>query len=130
MQYAIEVDPGARIAFLHVTDSINTEEGYAILAELGVHPDFERGFGLVWDLRDMHFQPTAEEVLEGFETVIRFKPVLRRSRMAFVVSPELETASEVSAALHATEGFDAQVFWDLDTAREWVKETCASDSAP
>ena len=129
MPYAIEVDSGARIAYLHVTDSTNTEEGYAILAELGVHPDFEPGFGLVWDLRDMHFQPTAEEMMEGFETVIRFKPVLL-SRMAFVVSAELETPAELSAALYATQGFDAQVFWDLDEAREWVKEACAFDSAP
>ncbi len=127
MPYTLEVDPGARIAFLHVTDSTTTDEGYAILAELGVPPDFEPGFGLVWDLRDLHYSPTAKDMLEGFETVNRFKPVLR-SRMAFVVSPELETPSELSAALYATEGFDTQVCWELDEAREWVKEACASDS--
>ena len=129
MPYTIEVEPGARIAYLRATGSTNTEEGYAIMAELAAHPDFEPGFGLVCDLRDMHYWPTGKEMMEGFETAIRFKPLLR-SRIAFVVGPDLETASEVSAALYATEGFDARVLSNLHEVREWGKEACASDSAP
>ena len=73
-------------------------------------------------------EPTAEEMMAGFENVIRFRPLLR-SRIAFVVGPELETPSALSAALYATEGFDARVFRELDEARTWVREAAASHSA-
>ena len=129
MPYALEIDPGARIAYLVGRGNTSADEGHAILVELAAHPDFEPGFGLVCDLRGLDLEPTAtaELTMGGFANVVRFKPLLR-SRMGIVVGPEQEMLSELSAALYATEGLEARVFRSLDEAREWVQKAGTSDT--
>ena len=128
MPYDIEVDPEARIAYVTGRGSTDSDEGHAVLVELAAHPDFEPGFGLMWDLRDLQYEATADDMMTGFKNVVRFKPLLR-SRMAIIVGPAMETPSELSAALYETAGFETRVFWELDEARAWVKEACAPHSA-
>ncbi len=125
MSYEIEVDPEARIALV-VTGSGHTDaaEGHALLVELAAHPDFESGFGVIWDVRASHYDATTEDLMEGFRNIVRFRPLLR-SRMAIIVGPEMELVSELSAALYQTEGFETQVFWEFDEASEWVKQACS-----
>jgi hypothetical protein len=127
MPYEIKVDSEARIAYVTGSGPTDAVEGHAILVELAAHPEFEPGFGLVWDLRALRYEPTAADMMAGFENVVRFRPLLR-SRMAILVGPEMDTPSELSAALYGTEGFDTQVFWELDEASEWVKQACAPAS--
>lgn len=125
MPYDIEVDPEARLALLIGRGNTDPVEGHATLVELAAHPDFRPGFGLICDLRGLEYEPNSDEVMAGFDNVVRFKPLLR-SRFAIVVNPTLETMSELSAALYATEGIDTRVFGDLDEARSWVREAAAS----
>ena len=77
-------------------------------------------------MRALRYEATAADMMAGFENVVRFRPLLR-SRMAILVGPEMELVAELSAALYETEGFETQVFWDLDEASEWVKQACAPD---
>lgn len=120
MPYELEVDPGARIAYLHGRGSTDPDEGYATLEQLASHPDFEPGFGLLCDLREMTFEPTAEDVIAGTENVVQFKPFLQ-SRIAFVSPPALEISSELSAALYGAQGLEARTFSDYDEALAWVR---------
>jgi hypothetical protein len=129
MSYKIEVDREARIAYVTGSGRTNASEGHAVLVELAAHPEFEPGFGLVWDLRELEYEPSADDMMAGFANVVSFRPVLR-NRMAILVGAEMEMPSELSAALYETEGFETQVFWELDEASEWVKETCAAAPQP
>jgi hypothetical protein len=128
MPYELEVDPRSRIAYLHGSGSTNPDEGHATLVELAAHPDFKPGFGLLCDLREMDYEPTADEVIAGKDNVVRFKPFLR-SRIAFVAPPALALPSELSAALYSAQGLDTRVFSDFDEALQWVKEATQADSA-
>jgi hypothetical protein len=128
MAYEIEINTGARVAHVVTGGPTNAVEGHALLVELAAHPDFEPGFGVIWDVRASRYDEATEDMMEGFRNIVRFRPLLR-SRMAIVVGPEMELVSELSAALYETEGFETQVFWELDQAREWVKQGCAPDSA-
>jgi hypothetical protein len=128
MPYDIEVDAEARLAYLIGHGSTSPDEGQATLVALAAHPDFEPGFGLVCDLRELDYEPTADEMMAGFDNVVGFRPYLR-NRIAFVSGPALEMPSELSAALYGTEGIEAQVFAELDEARAWVKESVDSPPA-
>lgn len=128
MPYDLKVDPRARIAYLHGRGDSNAQEGQAILVELAVHPEFEPGFGLLCDLREMTYQPTADELIASVEVMVAFKSLIQ-SRVAFVASPSLELPLEISAALYGAQGFDAQNFSDFDEAVKWIKDSQAADSA-
>jgi hypothetical protein len=78
----------------------------------------------VWDLRELEYEATSDDMMAGFANVVSFRPVLR-NRMAILVGAEMEMPSELSAALYETEGFETQVFSKLEEAREWVEQTCA-----
>ena len=128
MPYEIQIDADAHIAYVIGSGATDASEGHAVLVELAAHPDFEPGFGLVFDVRQMDFEPTTEDMMGGLENVVQFRPLLR-SRMAIVPGPALEMPSELSAALYAAEGFEAQVFSNLAEARKWVAEAVAAHSA-
>ena len=128
MPYEIQVDPASRVAVLVGHGETDPDEGHATLVALAAHPDFEPGFGLVCDLRDMDYWPTSEAMMKGFENVVRFKPILR-GRIAFVVGDAMAIPSEISAALYSTEGLEAQVFTEPAAAVGWVQEPRASGPA-
>ena len=120
MPYEIEVDSAARLATLRGYGNTNGAESRANLRQLSEHPDFEPGFGLLCDLREMTHQPDTQDIMENAENLLRYRDLLR-GRIAVVTNAALAIPAELGAALTADEGILQRVFSDYEEARAWVQ---------
>ncbi|NNL65327.1 MAG: hypothetical protein HKP30_03695, partial [Myxococcales bacterium] len=116
MPYEIEVKPEARLAILRGYGDTNVDESHANLLELSAHPEFQPGFGLLCDLREMTHRPDTRDIMESAENTMRFRALLT-GRVAVVTNEALALPAELGAAITAREGIEQRVFSDYEEAR-------------
>ena len=120
MPYSYEVDRGARIAYVRAWGALDLDETLKAPRALGLHPDYDTKFGVVGDLRDIRYEPSARDVGAGARNLIRLRKQFEY-RVGLVVSRKLALASELSAAIAQAGGFPIRIFADLDEAFGWVR---------
>ena len=124
LPYSYEVDKDACIAYVRSWGPLDIEEVLQAPGVLAEHSDYSTDFGVVVDLRDIHYQPRAKDVVDIARNLIS----LRQNfdwRVAIVMPQKLALAAELSAAIAQAGGFPLQVFTDLDEAFRWVRPSAS-----
>lgn len=119
MPYRWVVDSTARIVMVRGWGRMELEEILKAPGELVSDPQFDPEYAVLVDLRELEFEPKADDVVAATRNLIGLAPVLR-GRIGVVVPTELAIAAELSAAMAGAGGFSVQVFTDPDAARAWL----------
>ena len=126
MPYRWVVDSTARIVMVRGWGPMDLEESLKAPRDLLVDPRFDPEYGVLVDLRDLEYEPGADDLIAVTQNLIDMKPLLR-GRVGLVVQRELSTAAEVGAAMAAAGGFTMRVFSEPDSARDWLSSRDVAD---
>lgn len=120
MPYCYEIDRAERIAYVRGWGRLDLEETLQAPVELANHRDFEPGFGVVVDLRDLDYQPRPSDVVAIARNLVRLRKSFTH-RMAFLAPERMARAAELAAAMASAGGVELRLFTDLAEAFHWVR---------
>lgn len=119
--YSWTIDDSTRTVFVRGYGEGSTADTLGLIAELGAELRARKGYDFVYDSTELRIQSSPADMMRVANAMFQ-EGGLRFRRFALVVPPSRVALARIFSALAQPFGVTANVFADVDTAREWLAE--------
>jgi hypothetical protein len=120
MPFDYHIDQERGLAFVTARGPIDMRSSVEAMGELVRHPEFDPGFGVVIDLREMTYRPSLGE-LRVIAWALAHERFTLPKRIAVVLSEQVKrTRARVYDRFGRMAGVALQLFPNIDDAVAWV----------
>jgi len=128
MPFDYRIAPEERVAYVTARGSVDMRSSLEAMGELARNPEWDAGFGVLIDLREMTYRPSLGE-LRVIAWALAHEKKAFPKRVAVVLSESVKrTRARVYDKFGRLAGFGLQLFPTMSDALDWLHSQAQTDA--